>query len=89
MTIIWMMTHFLKIFNFNSNSKLFSYMAELLQHLLAVSQVWSHELGCVHLDFLFYFPGGQARLEEGQREIQLTIQLTKKGLLDYRKHIGE
>lgn len=39
-------------------------MAELLQHLLAVSQVWSHELRSIHLDLLPDFPGGQARLEE-------------------------
>lgn len=39
-------------------------MAELLQHLLAVGQVRSHELGSVHLDLLPHFPGGQARLEK-------------------------
>lgn len=39
-------------------------MAELLQHLLAVGQVWSHELGSIHLDLLPDLPGGQARLEE-------------------------
>lgn len=40
-----------------------SYMAEQLQHLLAVCQIWSHELGSVNLDLLPDFPGGQARLE--------------------------
>lgn len=38
-------------------------MAELLKHLLAVSQVRSHELGSIHLDLLSDFPGGQARLK--------------------------
>lgn len=40
-----------------------TYMAELLQHLLAVGQVRSHKLGSVHLDLLSDSPGGQARLE--------------------------
>lgn len=39
-------------------------MAVLLQHLLAVGQVWSHELGSVHLHLLPDLPGWQARLEE-------------------------
>lgn len=39
-----------------------SYVAELLQHLLAVGQVWSHELGSIHLDLLPDSSGGQARL---------------------------
>lgn len=50
-------------------------MAELLQHLLAMGQVWSHELGSIHLDLLPYFPGGQARLGEDRR-IQLKTKLT-------------
>lgn len=51
--------------DFDSKPKLVAYMAELLQHLLAMGQVWSHELGSIHLDLLPDFPGGQARLEEG------------------------
>lgn len=49
---------------FGLKLKLGSYVAELLQHLLAMGQVWSHELGSIHLDLLPYFPGGQARLGE-------------------------
>lgn len=52
-----------------------AYMAELLQHLLAVGQVRSHELGSIHFDLLFHFPGGQARLEEDRRK-PLTTELT-------------
>lgn len=48
----------------SNQQRFFAYMAELLQHLLAVSQVWSHELGSIHLDLLLDLPGGQARLEE-------------------------
>lgn len=44
-------------------------MAELLQHLLTVGQVRSHELRSVHLDPLFDSPGGQASLEEGKGNI--------------------
>lgn len=44
-------------------------MAELLQHLLAVSQVRSHELGSIHLDLLLDLPGGQARLEEDKGKL--------------------
>lgn len=43
-------------------------MAELLQHLLTVGQVWSHELGGIHLDLLPYLPGRQARLEEDREQ---------------------
>lgn len=50
-----------------------SYVAELLQHFLAVGQVRSHELGSIHLGLLPNFPGGQARLREDGREFrQLT-----------------
>lgn len=54
-----------------------SYVAELLQHLLAMSQVRSHELGSIHLDLLPDFPGGQARLE-GDIKLQLIIHLTTR-----------
>lgn len=40
-----------------------AYVAELVQHLLAVGQVWSHELGGIHLDLLLDLPGGQAGLD--------------------------
>lgn len=52
--------------HFDSKAKLLAYVTELVQHLLAVGQVWSHELGSIHLDLLPDFPGWQARLEEGR-----------------------
>ncbi len=64
-------------------------MAELLQHLLTVSQVRSHELGSIHLDLLLDFSGGQARLEVDRGKIQLTLRLTKGPRQpDYRKQTG-
>lgn len=46
----------------NLELKFLAYMAELLQHLLAMGQVWSHELGSIHLNLLPDFSRGQARL---------------------------
>lgn len=43
-------------------------MAELLQHLLTVGQIWSHELGGIHLDLLPHLPRGQARLGEDRKQ---------------------
>lgn len=43
-------------------------MAELLQHLLTVGQVRSHELGGIHLYLLLHLPRGQALLWDDRKE---------------------
>lgn len=56
-------------------------MAELVQHLLTVGQVWGHELGGIHLDFLPYLPGRQARLG-GRTERNPINQLPISGAIE-------